>query len=51
MLDGLDVAQAPNEREAKAWVQLPSIYTQEDLPVSNRESATSKKLKKVEITG
>ena len=46
MLDGTEVAQASNEREEKVWVQLPSTYTQEDLPVDNREIATAKKLKK-----
>ena len=46
MLDGIEFAQASNEREEKVWVQLPSTYTQEDLPVDNREIATAKKLKK-----
>ena len=46
VLDGIEVAQASNEREEKVWVQLPRTYTQEDLPVDNREIATAKKLKK-----
>ena len=33
--DGIEVAPAPNEREEKVWVQLPSRYTQEDLPFDN----------------
>ena len=45
VLDGIEVAQASNQREEK-WLQLPSIYTQENLPVDNREIATTKKLKK-----
>ena len=46
VLDGIEVAQASNESEEKVWVQLPSTYTQEDLPVDNREIATAEKLKK-----
>ena len=42
--DGIEVAQASNESEE--WVQLPSTYTREDLPVDNREIATAEKLKK-----
>ena len=42
--DGIEVAQASNESEE--WVQLPSTYTREDLPVDNREIATTEKLKK-----
>ena len=37
VLDGIEVAQASNEREEKVWVQLTSTYTQEDLLVDNRE--------------
>ena len=46
MVDGIEVAQASNGSEEKVWVQLPSTYTQEDLPVDNREIATAEKLKK-----
>ena len=46
VLHGIEVAQASNESEEKAWVQLPSTYTQEDLPVDNREIAAAEKLKK-----
>ena len=46
VLDGIEAAQASNQSEEKVWVQLPSTYTQEDLPVDNREIATAKKLKK-----
>ena len=45
--DGIEVAQASNESKEKLWVQLPSTYTQEDLPVDNREIATAEKLKKL----
>ena len=45
MLDGIDVAQASNESEEKVWAQLPSTYTQEDLPVDNREIAAAEKVK------
>ena len=27
VLDGIDIAQASNEREEKLWVHLPSTYT------------------------
>ena len=47
VLDGIEVAQASNEREEKVWVQLPRTDTQEDLPVDNREIATIEKLKKL----
>ena len=46
VLDGIAVAQVSNQSEEKIWVQLPSTYTQEDLPVDNREIATAEKLKK-----
>ena len=46
VLDGIEVAQASNKREEKVWAQLPSTYTQEDLPVYNRQIATAEKLKK-----
>ena len=46
VLDNIEVAQASNEREEKALVQLPSTYTQDDLPVDNREVTTAEKLKK-----
>ena len=37
VLDGIEVAQALNQSEEKVWVQLSSTYTQEDLPVVNKE--------------
>ena len=37
--------------EEKVWVQLPTTYTQEGLPVDNREIATVEKLKNEEISG
>ena len=46
VLDNIEVAQASNEREEKVLVQLPSTYTQDDLPVDNREVTTAEKLKK-----
>ena len=46
VLDGIDTAQASNEKEEKLWVHLPSTYTQEDLPVDNREIATAQKVEK-----
>ena len=41
VLDGIEVAQASNESEEKVWIQLLSTYTQEDLPVDDREIATA----------
>ena len=46
VLDGIEVAQSLNESEEKVWVQSRSTYTQEDLPVNNREIATAEKLNK-----
>ena len=46
VLDNIEVAQASNEREEKVLVQLPSTYTQDDLPVDNRGVTTAEKLKK-----
>ena len=46
VVDGIEVAQASNGSEEKVWVQLPSTYTQEDLPVDSREIETAEKLKK-----
>ena len=46
VLDGIEVAQASNEREVKARVQLASTYTEEHLPLDNREIAKAEKLKK-----
>ena len=46
MPDGIEVAPASNEREEKVWVQLPSRYTQEDLPFDNWEITTAENLKK-----
>ena len=50
VLDGIEVAQASNEREKKVWVQLLSTYTQEDVPVDNR-NCNSRKAKKMKISG
>ena len=46
VLIGIEVAQVSNESEEKAWVQLPSTYSQENLPVDDIEIATAEKLKK-----
>ena len=46
VLDGIEVAQASNEREEKARVPSASTYTQEHLPLDNREIAKAEKLKK-----
>ena len=44
VLDGIEVAQASNESEEKVWIQLPTTYTQEHLPVDNRAITTAEKL-------
>ena len=51
VVDGIAVAQVSNQSKEKIWVQLPSTYTQEDLPVDNREIATAEKLNKMGISG
>ena len=45
VLDGIEVAHASDESEEKVKAQLPSTYTQEDLPTDNRETARTEKLK------
>ena len=35
VLDGIEVAHASDESEEKVKAQLPSTYTQEDLPTDN----------------
>ena len=45
MLDGTEVTQASNKIEEEIWIQLPSTYTEEDLPVDNRDIATAEKQK------
>ena len=42
----MKAAQTSNEREEKVWVQLPRAYSQEELPVDNKEIATAERLKK-----
>ena len=46
MLDGIEVPQASIESKEKVWVQLPSTYTQKDVPDDNIKIATAEKLKK-----
>ena len=45
VLDGTEVTQASNKIEEEIRIQLPSTYTEEDLPVDNRDIATAEKQK------
>ena len=42
----MKAAQTSNKREEEVWVQLPRTYSQEHLPVDNKEIATTEKHKK-----